>query len=88
MSVFMELDPHRGLLVEDVVEPVKYRVHPDTPYSEVADLMVRRELQAVPVVGEDYEFLGIITTQDAMEELVSQARVESVGGGSAIAPRS
>ena len=86
MTLFMELDPHRSLLVEDVVEPVKYRVYPDTPYSELADLMVRRELQAVPVVGEDYEFLGVITTGDAMEELVSQARVESVGGGSAIAP--
>jgi CBS domain-containing protein len=85
MSVFMDLDPHRSLLVEDVVEPVKYRVYPDTPYSEVADLMVRRELQAVPVVGEDYEFLGVITTGDAVEELVSQARVESVGGSSAVA---
>ena len=85
MSVFMDLDPHRSLLVEDVVEPVKYRVYPDTPYSEVADLMVRRELQAVPVVGQDYEFLGVITTGDAMEELVSQARVESVGGNSAVA---
>jgi CBS domain-containing protein len=84
-SAFMDFDPHGSLLVEDVVEPVKYRVYPDTPYSEVADLMVRRELQAVPVVGEDYEFLGVITTGDAMEELVSRARVESVGGSSAIA---
>lgn len=85
VSVFMELDPHRSLLVEDVVEPVQYRVYPDTPYSEVADLMVRRDLQAVPVVGEDYEFLGVITSGDAMEELVSQARVESVGGSAATA---
>jgi CBS domain-containing protein len=84
VSAFMDLDPHRSLLVEDVVQPVRYRVYPDTPYSEVADLMVRRELQVVPVVGEDYEFLGVITTGDVMEELVSQARVESVGGGSAI----
>ena len=82
---FMDLDPHRSLLVEDVIEPVQYRVYPDTPYSEVADLMVRRQLQAVPVVGEDYEFLGVITTGDAMEELVSQARVESVGGSSSTA---
>ena len=82
---FMDLDPHRSLLVEDVVEPIRYRVYPDTPYSEVADLMVRRELQAIPVVGEDYEFLGVITTGEAMEELVSQARVESVGGSSAAA---
>jgi CBS domain-containing protein len=83
-SAFMDLDLHRSLLVEDVVEPVQYRVYPDTPYSEVADLMIRRELQAVPVVGEGYEFLGVITTSDAMEELVSQARVESVGGSSVV----
>ncbi len=76
----MNLDPHQSLLVEDVVEPIQYRVYPDTPYSEVADLMVRRELQAVPVVGEDYEFLGLITTGDAMRELVSQARAENAGG--------
>ena len=82
---FMDLDPHRSLLVEDVVEPIQYRVYPDTPYSEVADLMVRRGLQAVPVVGEDYEFLGVITTGEALNELVSQARVESVGGSSASA---
>ena len=80
---FMNLDPHQSLLVEDVVEPIQYRVYPDTPYSEVVDLMVRRELQAVPVVGEDYEFLGVITSGDAMKELVSKARVESVGGSSA-----
>ena len=82
---FMDLDPHRSLLVEDIVEPIQYRVYPDTPYSEVADLMVRRGLQAVPVVGEGYEFLGVITTGEALNELVSQARVESVGGSSASA---
>ena len=80
----MDLELHQSLLVEDVVEPVQYRVYPDTPYSEVTDLMIRRGLQAVPVVGEDYEFLGVITTGDAMKQVVSQARVEeSVGGSSA-----
>ena len=79
--VFMDLDPHRSLLVEDMVEPIQYRVYPDTPYSEVVDLMVRRELQAVPVVGEGYEFLGVVTTGTALDELVSRARAESVGGG-------
>ena len=85
VAVFMDLDPHRSLLVEDMVEPIQYRVYPDTPYSEVVDLMVRRELQAVPVVGEDYEFLGVVTTGTALDELVSRARAESVGGGHAVA---
>jgi len=84
VSGLMDLELHQSLLVQDVVEPVQYRVYPDTPYSEVADLMVRRGLQSVPVVGEDYEFLGVITTGDALEEVVSHARVEeSAGGGSA-----
>lgn len=83
VAVFMDLDPYRSLLVEDMVEPLQYRVYPDTPYSEVVDLMVRRELQAVPVVGEDYEFLGVVTTGTALDELVSRARAESVGGGHA-----
>ena len=84
VTQLMDLELHQGLLVEDVVEPVKYRVYANTPYSEVADLMVRRGLQSVPVVGEDYEFLGIITTGDAMKEVVSQARAEkSVGRSSA-----
>ena len=85
VSVFMDLDPHRSLLVEDMVEPIQYRVYPDTPYSEVVDLMVRRELQAVPVVGENYEFLGVVTTGTALDELVSRARAESVGSGHAAA---
>jgi len=83
----MELELHQSLLVEDVVEPIQYRVYPDTPYSEVADLMIRRALHAVPVVGEDYEFLGVVTTGDAVREVVSRARVEESVGGSPVTPR-
>lgn len=54
------------LRVENVVRPVRYRVYPETPLREVIDLMVRRGLHAVPVVGEGYEVLGIITTGDAL----------------------
>lgn len=58
------------LLVEDVLEPAKYRVYPDTPLNEVVDLMVRRDVRAVPVVGERYEVLGIITTGDALDQVI------------------
>ncbi len=88
VSGLMDLELHQSLLVEDVVEPVQYRVYPDTPYSEVTDLMIRRDLDALPVVGKNYEFLGIITTGDAMKEVLSQARVEErVGGGSSASPK-
>lgn len=83
----MEMELRQSLLVEDVVEPVQYRVYPDTPYSEVVDLMIRRGLHAVPVVGEDYEFLGVVTTADAVKEVVYQARIETSVGGSPATPR-
>jgi len=66
------------LLVADALQPVKYRVYPDTPLSEVVDLMVRRGVRAVPVVGERYEVLGIITSGDALGEVLRAAPWERV----------
>jgi len=80
LTLLMNLHLHQSLLVEDLLEPLQYRVYPETPFREVVDLMVRRDLHSVPVVGEDYEFLGIITTGDAMKQVVSRGRTEEVGG--------
>lgn len=68
----MEEQPS-ALRVENVVRPVRYRVYPETPLSEVIDLMVRRGLHAVPVVGEGYEVLGIITTGDALRQVLRES---------------
>jgi CBS domain-containing protein len=62
------------LLVEDATVPVQYRVYPSTPFNEVVDLMVRREVHAVPVVGEGYEVLGMVTTGDALEDVLRRGR--------------
>lgn len=64
------------LKVEDAAEPAKYRVYADTPIEEVVDLMVRRGLRAIPVVGERYEVLGIITTGDALGRVLRDAPPE------------
>jgi len=69
----MENQPVDVLLVEDALEAAKYRVYPDTPLSEIVDLMVRREISAVPVVGERYEVLGIITTGDALDMVLRES---------------
>jgi CBS domain-containing protein len=61
-------------LVGDACTPARYRVAPDTPLLEVVDLMVRRELRAVPVVGERREVLGLITVGDALAELLPKSR--------------
>ena len=62
----MTADLHEDILVEDVLSPMQYRVYPDTPYTEVVSLMVRKKLKSVPVVREDFELLGVITERDAI----------------------
>lgn len=69
--------------VGEAVQPAKYRVYPETPVEELVDLMVRRQLHAVPVVGEGYEVLGIVTTGDALEYLLARARNRSGEPGKA-----
>lgn len=75
------------LLVEHALEAAKYRVYPDTPLSEVVDLMVRRGVRAIPVVGEQYEVLGIITTGDALREVIRDGSVEESSGEAGEGPR-
>lgn len=70
----METPVNPRLVVEDALVPVRYRVYPDTPLDEVVDLMVRRGVHAVPVVGERYEVLGILTAGDALEHLLREGR--------------
>jgi len=62
-----------SLLVEDALEPVSHRVSPDTPLADVIDIIVRRRVGAVPVVGESDEVLGIITSGDALDQMVRDA---------------
>jgi CBS domain-containing protein len=56
-------DPVR---VGEAVVPMEYRVYPDTPVAEVMDLMARKGLSAVPVVGEAMQVVGILTAGDAI----------------------
>lgn len=62
------------LRVADALMPSKYRVYPDTPISEVVDLMVRRSLRVIPVVGEQFEVLGILTSGDALAYMLTWGR--------------
>ena len=54
------------VLVEEALTPLSYRIFPDTPVSEVVELMIRRGVRAVPVVGKDLEVLGLITGGDLL----------------------
>jgi len=76
----MQALPSDRILVESALESVQYRVYPETPLTEVVDLMVRRDVRAVPVVGERYEVLGIITTGDALDQLLRDLPAEESDG--------
>ena len=65
-----------NLLVEDALEAVNHRVRPDTPLSEVVDLMVSLALGAVPVVGDRSEVLGMVTSGDALGRLMHESSTD------------
>lgn len=65
---------HGRLLVEDALTPVRFRVYGDTPLASVVELMVRRSLERVPVVGDAHELLGIISAGDVLRELLPRWR--------------
>jgi len=69
-----------SLLVEDAIEPVSHKVSPDTPLSDVIDVIVRRRVGAVPVVGSSDEVLGIITSGDALDQMVRDRAEDGVSG--------
>ena len=74
LKELMETELHERHLVSDATTPVRYRVYPDTPLIEIVDLIIRRGLRAIPVVGERYEVLGLITVGDALERLLPKRR--------------
>ncbi len=63
----METELTDALRVHHIMVPLSYRVFSDTPLDEVVDLMARKELRAVPVVGKDLEVLGMVTAGEALK---------------------
>jgi CBS domain-containing protein len=77
----MEVALDEPVRVSDVLVPLPYRVFPDTPLGEVVDLMARKGLQALPVVGEDLRVLGVVTAGEALRHALQRRGrgVEEVG---------
>jgi len=71
---------HTPYLVEQALTPLSYRIYPDTPVSEVIELMLRRGLRAVPVVGKDLAVLGVITAGDLLAHALPDASEGAQGG--------
>lgn len=57
------LAPHKRR-VKELLRPRVHCVLPDTPVSAVATVMLQERIDAVPVVTEQGEVLGLITSSD------------------------
>jgi CBS domain-containing protein len=68
----MRLELTEVLRVEHVLVPLTYRVLADTPLQEVVDLMARKGLHALPVVGEDLHLVGLVTAGEALQHALEQ----------------
>lgn len=60
------------LTVRDIMTHQVESVGADASVRDVVDLMVRRRVRAVPVVGEKGEVVGMITERDIMQALLPQ----------------
>lgn len=87
MSNTSDKKPDTPLLVEDALVPVSHRLSPDTPLSEVIDLIVRQRIGAVPVVGERSEVLGIITSGDALDQMLRGSATDDGASGDKLTAR-
>ena len=56
--------------IEHVLTPLGYRIYPETPIAEIQNLMLRRDLSAVPVVGASHELLGVVTAGDVLPHIL------------------
>lgn len=70
LQAFRELRVQPRLTVRDVMTHRVDSVTPETAVRDAVDLMVRRQLRALPVVGEKQEVLGIISEWDIMRALL------------------
>jgi CBS domain-containing protein len=74
------------LTVRDIMIHGVSSVTPDTPVQDAVDLMLKRRLRAIPVVGEKLEVLGIISEWDIMRGLLPQIPRAGQEGGRAAVP--
>jgi CBS domain-containing protein len=60
------------LTVRDIMSHRVWSVSPDQSAREAVDMMVRRRINALPVVGQKEEVLGIVTDRELMSGLLPQ----------------
>ena len=73
-----------SLSVGDIMARDVATVRPETPLSDVVELLVGREFRSAPVVRDDGRLIGIVTNSDLVERGGLPARVELLGAMEAV----
>lgn len=66
------------LLVDHAIETVSHRIRPETAFYDVVDLMVSEHVEAVPVVGDAGEVLGVIGSEDVLDRVLRDMPIDQV----------
>jgi CBS domain-containing protein len=53
----------------DVMTREVVTVRPETPVAEVVSLLIKHDVSALPVVGEDRHILGIVSEADLLRRV-------------------
>lgn len=94
LPALAEVELEGPLLVRDVMAPPAASIGADASLGEAARLLVLHEVEALPVVGDAGEVLGIVSHRELLRYLVptyvqraalGEARVGCVGGDSSAA---
>lgn len=59
--------------VADLMEPKVRHISPDLDQDEVAKIITKYDLLAVPVVNQDEVIIGIVTADDALDKIIPTA---------------
>ena len=73
--------------VRDAMSRPVVTVHPETPVKEAAQLLVKRDFSALPVVDADGALAGIVTEADLLRLEAPDPRAQLRPGGRGPAPR-
>jgi len=66
------LRKHLATKVEEIMNPKVITATPDTPVSEIAELMIRNKVNRIPIISKDKKLVGIITRADIVSSIVNK----------------
>jgi magnesium transporter len=58
--------------ISELMETRLMTVHPDTPQEDVADLVSKYDVHAIPVVDRENRIVGIVTVDDVIDVLIEE----------------